>query len=151
MPLPRPSGSPRPIPKSSTKWFDARGKDEQEVLLRDPRLKDWYDRRGFEITEWAPSADDLEAVADVNGPYVKSLDDGDDGTWQVGGFLVLLGDGHTYTDWVRDQADHGSGTFRVERARFGAGKLVFSDVPPVHQGTITSAVGAFSDKDVVFE
>jgi hypothetical protein len=90
-------------------------------------------------------------VADVNQPYVKGLDEGDDGTWEVGGFLVLLGDGHGYTDWVRDQDDYASGTFQVKRARFGAGELVFSGVPPVHQGTITSAVGRFSEKEVVFE
>jgi hypothetical protein len=64
---------------------------------------------------------------------------------------VLLGSGHGYTDWVRQQPDHAVGTFEVKRATFGAGKVVFSGVPAVHQGTITAAVERISDKDVKFE
>ena len=90
-------------------------------------------------------------MSDVNQPYVKDLDSDAEGTWEVGGFLVLLGPNHGYTDWVRGQNDFASGTFRVKRKTFGAGSLVFSGVPPVHEGTITSAVGQFSDKDVEFE
>jgi hypothetical protein len=141
----------RDYPNHFPTWFDALPQDEKDVLLRDPGIKAWNDGRDFEVTEWNPSDADLQAVADVNQPYVKGLDEGDDGTWEVGGFLVLLGEGHGYTDWVRDQDDYASGTFQVKRARFGAGELVFSGVPPVHQGTITSAVGQFSEKEVVFE
>jgi hypothetical protein len=52
---------------------------------------------------------------------------------------------------VRQQPDHAVGTFEVKRATFGAGKVVFSGVPAVHQGTITAAVERISDKDVKFE
>ncbi|MCW2594796.1 MAG: hypothetical protein JWP39_684 [Jatrophihabitans sp.] len=131
-------------------WFDGLSPDEQAVLLRDPGLYAWDQGRGT-VAEWNPSDADVQAVADVNEPYVKNLDEDDEGTWEAGGFLVLLGDGHGYTDWVRQQPDHASGTFEVKRATFGAGKLVFTGVPPAHQGTITAAVERFSDKSVKFE
>lgn len=131
-------------------WFDGLSQGERDILLKDPGLYAWNQGRGT-TTEWAPSDADLENVAQVNQPYLKGLDEDTDGDWEVGGFLVLLGSGHAYTDWVRQQPDHAVGTFEVKRATFGAGKVVFSGVPAVHQGTITAAVERISDKDVKFE
>jgi hypothetical protein len=131
-------------------WFDGLEQRDKEILLQDPGIYAWDQGRGT-ITEWLPSDEDFQAVADVNQPYVKGLEKDDEATWEAGGFLVLLGPDHGYTDWVRAQDDYASGTFRVKRATFGAGSLVFSGVPAVHQGTITSAVGQFSEKDVEFE
>ena len=51
---------------------------------------------------------------------------------------------------VRQHPDYATGSFQVERAIFGAGSLAFSGVPPVHQGTITSAIAEFSRKEVKF-
>jgi hypothetical protein len=132
-------------------WFDGLPQREQDVLLRDPGIAAWSQGRTFATTEWAPSDADLQAVADVNQPYVKELGKEDEGTWEIGGFLVLLGSGHGYTDWVRGQGDYASGTFAVKRATFGAGSLVFYGVPPMHQATVTAAVERFSEKDVEFE
>lgn len=131
-------------------WFDSLPADERDVLTRDPGIGAWSAGRSFTVEEWAPSEGDLQAVADVNQPYVKGLD-GEEGTWEIGGFLVLLGPNHGYTDWVRDQNDHAAGTFKVKKATFGAGKMVFSGVPPMHQGTVTAAVERFSEKAVEFE
>lgn len=138
-------------PSAFPGWFDGLSEAEQQKLLVDPGIAAWNSGRTFAPTEWAPSQADVEYVASINQPYVKNLDDGEEGTWQIAGFLLMLGDGHTYADWARQQSDYASGTFRVKRATFGAGKLVFSGVAPMHQGTIESAIKEFSDKDVQFE
>ncbi len=136
-------------PDGFAAWFDGQTQEQKDVLLRDPGIYAWNQGRGA-ITEWAPSDADLEAVAQVNQPYLKGLDEDAPGDWEVGGFLVLLGGGHGYTDWVRQQPDYAAGTFTVKRATFGAGKVVFTGVPSAHQGTITAAVERFSDKAVEF-
>lgn len=140
----------RDYPDDFERWFDALSDADRQKALLDPAIAAWNNGRTFATTDWAPSDADLKEVASVNQPYVKSLDDGAEGTWQVAGFLVLLGDGHAYVDWARGQHDYASGTFTVKRATFGAGKLVFSGVPPMHQGTIESAVSQFSDKEIEF-
>jgi hypothetical protein len=140
----------RDHPQAFEAWFDSLSDAEQQKLLADPGIAAWSKGRTFTTTEWAPSDADVQAVAAINQPYVKGLGSDDEGTWQVAGFLVLLGDGHGYVDWARGQHDYASGTFKVKRATFGAGKLVFSGVPPMHQGTLESAVGQFSDKEIEF-
>lgn len=140
----------RDYPQAFERWFDSLSEEERQKVVLDPGIAAWNNGRTFTPTQWAPSDADLKEVAAVNQPYVKNLDDGAEGTWQVAGFLVLLGDARAYTDWVRGQPDYASGTSTVKRATFGAGKLVFSGVPPMHRGTIESAVGEFSDKEIEF-
>lgn len=137
-------------PAGFEKWFDALSQGEKDVLLRDPGIYAWDQGRAT-TAEWYPSDADLQAVADVNQRYVKDLDEDTDASWEIGGFLLLLGDQHGYHDWVRQQQDYARGTFQVARATFGAGKLVFTGVPPAHEGTIKSMVEQFSDKSVKFE
>jgi hypothetical protein len=105
-----------------------------------------------ETSDWAPTADDYDAATSINEPFVKDLDEEVDAVWEVGGSVVLLGEpSNELASRVRQQPDYTSGTFQVERARFGAGSLLFSGVPPVLQDTVTWAVGQFSKKDVKFE
>jgi hypothetical protein len=99
---------------------------------------------------WKPTRNDLETLADSNGVYVKNLDNREEGIWQVGGSLVVLGGNSTYDQWIQAQPDYAYGKFRVERARIGAGKLRFTSVPSRHEDAIETAVSHFSDKKVVF-
>jgi hypothetical protein len=141
-------------------WFDGLSADEKTDLLQDPGIYAWHQGRGAGTaadTAADPSAPEtpapwhLSAADEANETFVKNLDEDVDATWEVGGFLVQLGDGHATDDLVRAQPDYAYGTFQVRRATFGAGKLAFTGVAPAHQATITAAVGRFSDKKVVFE
>lgn len=101
---------------------------------------------------WQPTEGDFATAASVNQPFVKGLDAGVDAVWEAATFVVLLGQPDIdLAHRLRQQPDYASGTFQVERAVFGAGKLVFSGVPPMHQGTVEAAVGRFSDKEVTFQ
>ena len=101
---------------------------------------------------WQPTDDDFQNASSAGQFFVKNLDEDIDATWEVGTFVVLLGEpSDELASHVRQSHDYASGTFQVERATFGAGKLVFSGVPPVHQGTIESFIEGFSDKKVKFE
>lgn len=131
-------------------YFDGLTPEEQAVLLKDPGLYAWNQGRAT-TAEWYPSDTDLQTVSSENQRYVKDLDEDTDAEWAIGGFLLLLGDQHGYADWVRGQQDYAHGTFQVARATFGAGKLVFTGVPPAHEGTIKSMVEQFSDKSVKFQ
>ena len=105
-----------------------------------------------ESSEWQPTDADYQTAASTGQFFVKNLDEDIDATWEVGTFVVLLGDwSDELSAHVRQSHDYASGTFQVERATFGAGKLVFSGVPPVHQGTIESFIEGFSDKKVKFD
>jgi hypothetical protein len=105
-----------------------------------------------ETSNWAPTSEDYDTATSINEPFVKDLDEEVDAVWEVGGSVVLLGQPSSeLASRVRQQPDYTSGTFQVERARFGAGSLLFSGVPPVLQDTVTWAVGQFSKKDVTFE
>jgi hypothetical protein len=104
-----------------------------------------------QASTWAATDADFARARQQNEPFVKDLDEDQDAVWEVGGFVVLLGGSdNVLASRVRQQPDYATGTFRVERATFGAGSLRFSGVPPMHQGTITSAIEEFSKKDVKF-
>ena len=107
---------------------------------------------GSSTGSWMPTGEDFTYVGSLNQPAVKALSESETGKWEVGGSLVLLGDGphSTYSEWVRAQPDFATGTFEVRRPAIGAGKLIFTGVPPAQQESIRSAVGEFSDKEVEF-
>ena len=104
-----------------------------------------------ETSNWAATDADLARARQHNEPFVKDLEEDQDGVWEVGGFVVLLGSpDNELASRVRQQPDYATDSFQVERSIFGAGSLAFSGVPPVHQGTITSAIEEFSKKEVKF-
>jgi hypothetical protein len=141
-------------------WFDTLTADQQSQLLGDPGIYAWHQGRGAGAAgdaAAAPGAPEtpapwhISAADEFNETFVKQLDEDVDATWEVGGFVVQLGDGHATDALVRAQPDYSYGTFQVRRATFGAGKLVFTGVAPAHQATITAAAARFSDKKVSFE
>lgn len=144
-------------PDAFAAWFDALDQTNKDRLLQDPGLYAWNQGRGAGAAATpTPAAAALtpadSGAADArNGVFVKTFDEGRTAEWIVGGGIVQLGDGHDDADWVAAQRDYRKGTFEVRRARIGAGRLVFRDVPPVHQSWITAAVKRISDKSVVFE
>ncbi len=141
-------------------WFRTIDPYWQNVLAADEELAGALGpgAQGADVAEassWTPSGGDFQHASDMNQIYVKGLDEDVDATWEVGSFVVLLGEPAASTSdplpsRVRQSHDYAYGTFQVERATFGAGKVVFSGVPPMHQGTIQSAVESFSDKKVKF-
>ena len=144
-------------PAGAGPWFDGLSEEDRNDLLADPGIAAWHAGRQGDAaqadTSWEPTDKDFANVTSSNQAYVKEGGEDYDHPWEAAGFLVLLGDGHdaSFHDWVRGRPDYASGTFQVQRATFGAGKLVFSGAPPSHQSTITWAVEQFSDKSVKFE
>jgi hypothetical protein len=138
-------------------WWRTLDQPWLDTLANDPELGQAIGQgsQGADVAEapaWAPSTEDFDEARQFNEAFVKDLDEGVDATWEVGGALVLLGEpGGELASRVRQQPDHQAGSFRVKRATFGAGSLVFKDVPPVLQDTVTWTVGQFSRKDVEFE
>jgi hypothetical protein len=130
-------------------WLDA--------MAQDPELFDAIasGSQGADVAEtssWVPTQDDFAEATSHNEPFVKNLDEEVDAVWEVGGAVVLLGQPSSeLASRVRQQPDYATGSFQVERARFGAGSLRFSGVPPVLQDTVTWAVEQFSKKDVEFD
>jgi hypothetical protein len=126
------------------------------ALLADPGIAAWATgatggATAGPVATAAPAPADATAADGTNELFVKGLAEKIQAPWAVGGGIVQLGPGHQGADWVRAQPDFREGTFEVKRATIGAGRLAFHDVPPVHQDTITAAVGRFSDKAVRFE
>lgn len=138
-------------------WWRTLDQPWLDILANDPELGPAIGQgsQGADVAAapaWAPSQDDFDEARGINEAFVKNLDEGVDATWEVGSALVLLGEpSGELASRVRQQPDYQSGTFRVKRATFGAGSVVFNNVPPVLQDTITWTVGQFSRKDVEFE
>jgi hypothetical protein len=138
-------------------WFDKQSAADQATLLEDPGVAAWHAGRQGDAaqadTSWEPTEGDFANVNSTNQSYVKEGDEDTTHSWEAGGFLVLLGDGHdqSFVDWVRGRPDYANGTFEIGRSTFGAGKITFTGAPASHQDTITWAVGQFSDKAVKFE
>jgi hypothetical protein len=128
-----------------------------DVLAQDDELASAIGQgsQGADLAQaptWAPSQDDFDEARSINEPFVKDLDEDVDAAWEVGAAVVLFGQpSGELASRVRQQPDYASGTFRVERAIFGAGSLRFSGVPPVLQDTVTWTVNQFSKKDVEFD
>jgi hypothetical protein len=139
-------------------WTFFTGVDEywQNLLSADEELASSMGAgaQGADVAQtstWAATDADFARARQQNEPFVKDLDEDQDAVWEVGGFVVLLGGAdNALASRVRQQPDYATGSFQVERATFGAGSLVFSGVPPMHQGTITDAIEQFSKKDVKF-
>jgi hypothetical protein len=141
-------------------WFDTLEEVNRTKLLTDPGVYAWHQGRGAGAAAAAASAaparptisqDDIDAADERNRLFVKGLAPDTATPWAVGSFAVLLGSGHDNAAAVALQRDYATGTFQVKRATIGAGRIVFSGAPPVHQATITAAVGRSSDKSVRFE
>jgi hypothetical protein len=137
-------------------WFRTVDQANQDLLLTDPDLSAaWQAAQGSQGGA-APVLEDgaLERAAATNGTNTKALDDRGTAPFRLGGFLLLIGDGHAEADeqYVAAQADAVSGTVTIRKAGLGrgSGNLTFSSVPPAKQGVVQSAVEAFSDKDVRF-
>jgi Putative adhesin Stv domain len=128
----------------------------QDLLSADPQLADAIaiGSQGGGVAEagtWQPSEGDFATAASVNQPFVKGLDEGVEAVWEVAAFILLVGQPDIELAYrLRQQPDYATGTFRVERALMGAGSLVFSGVPPMHQGTVEAAIAQFSQKEVTF-
>lgn len=107
---------------------------------------------GFD-PDWMPSESDLDAIAAVNRDNVKDTDDGDSIGFVVGGWVMLIGDGHdgTYADYAGFQEDVAHGTLTVHKGGvFSAGSIDVTGVPPAKQGVVESAISRFSDKKINF-
>jgi len=103
--------------------------------------------------DWLPDESDFNAIAEVNGRNVKDADDGDVLSYDIGGFVFLIGDGHDsgYADYAAFQEDHVAGKLTVNKGGItSAGSLEVEGVPPAKQGIVEDAVGRFSDKKVRF-
>jgi hypothetical protein len=103
--------------------------------------------------EWVPGEADQEAIASVNGDNVKAVDDGDELPCQVGGFVLLIGDGHDteHSAYARFQEDQVAGTVTVHKGGFtDPGSLEFKGIPPSKEGVVESAVSRFSKKEARF-
>lgn len=96
---------------------------------------------------------DRTAIADTNSAALKSLANGGQTTWLLGGRVVLIGNAHAtrHTDYVAEQNDQARGTVKVQRARLRAGDLIFIGCPPAKEQAILTAAPSFSDKTVRFE
>lgn len=104
---------------------------------------------------WAPSDEDLDAIASVNQANMKSASDGDSVAYVTAGFIALIGDGHNeaYVDWAAAQQDVARGGIRVTKGGLfrGAGALEVAGCPPAKQGVVQAALERFSDKTITFE
>jgi hypothetical protein len=92
-------------------------------------------------------------IASVNGDNVKAVDDGDELPCQVGGFVLLIGDGHDteHSAYARFQEDQVAGTVTVHKGGFtDPGSLEFKGIPPSKEGVVESAVSRFSKKEARF-
>ncbi|HEX9257957.1 MAG TPA: hypothetical protein VF855_00370 [Acidimicrobiales bacterium] len=100
---------------------------------------------------------DFEQIAEINGANVKALDDRESTNFIISGFFVLIGGGHDYNQWWAEERERTGmetairGQVTVRKGGIGgAGKLTFTNVPPLSQSLVTDAVARFSDKDVEF-
>jgi len=107
---------------------------------------------GFD-PDWVPGEQDFDAIAEVNRANVKSTDDGNSIDFVVGGWVMLIGDGHqeSYDQYASFQEDVVHGTLTVNKGGMrSAGSLEVSGVPPAKQGVVEAAIARFSDKTVEF-
>lgn len=138
-------------------WFATLDAARQEQLSSDREIADalaigLQGGNVAQTTEWRATDEDFDEATGFNESFAKDLDEGVDAVWEVGGFLVLLGEpSGDLASRVRQAHDYAAGTFRVKRRTFGAGSFEFSGVAPAHQETIKWAVGQFSKKDVEFD
>jgi hypothetical protein len=106
----------------------------------------------FAAGSWAPTAEEIAGVNEINRATVKAADDGEALPYIVAGFVLLIGDGHggEWQSWAANEPDQASGTITVKRATFGAGRLDVEGCPPSKQSIVENAIGSFSDKEVRF-
>jgi hypothetical protein len=97
---------------------------------------------------WVPDEDSAEVIADVNRENLEDLDEGDSVSFAVGGFVLLIGDGHEgpFQRYVYGQSDLVEGKVTLE----GEDWLEFEDVPPAKQGVVESAVARCSTREATF-
>jgi hypothetical protein len=102
--------------------------------------------------DWLPGESDFDAIASINRENVKATADQDSIDFVVGGWVMLIGDGHGgYDDYASFQDDVVRGTLTVNKGgTFSAGSLDVTGVPPAKQGVVESAIARFSDKTVNF-
>ncbi|MDE3205256.1 MAG: hypothetical protein KGQ66_13700 [Acidobacteriota bacterium] len=102
---------------------------------------------------WSPDDAAIDLAEAKNQANVKDLDDKASVDLEVGGVLVLIGDGHDEKalQYVRRQKDYEGGTLTVKRSLFGAGSVVIEGVSSGKQSLIEMSIGKFSDKSVKFE
>jgi hypothetical protein len=134
-------------PEEFVAWMGTLESTQVETLLQDPWIDAWY-----QSYTWRPGPDDHAAVALANRDAVKDMGNRAWGVWQLGiGLLLMGGAGNrVYQNVVQDHRDYREGRYRVERARFGAGKLVFTGNYAGYEDLIAERVEEFSDKTVVF-
>jgi hypothetical protein len=134
-------------------WVACTSFENVNADLEAAALGDEPDSRYLNLdTAWVPDDASLAAIAEVNRENIKAL--GDDGTvgYAVGGYVLLIGDGHEgpFSRYVHAQDDLVEGQVSVRRSRFGADQLEFQGAPPHKHAMLESAVAAFSDNDVTF-
>ncbi len=103
--------------------------------------------------DWVPDDSDFDTIAAINRDNVKATADEDSIDFVVGGWVMLIGDGHAegYVDYAYFQSDAARGQLTVNKGgAFSAGSLDVTGVPPAKQGVVESAVARFSDKTVNF-
>jgi hypothetical protein len=103
--------------------------------------------------DWVPDDSDLDAIAAINRENVKATGDEESIDFVIGGWVMLIGDGHTegYVDYASFQNDVARGSLTVNKGgAFSAGSLDVTGVPPAKQGVVEAAIARFSDKTVNF-
>lgn len=139
-------------------WYRTLPQDQRDLILTDPQLAAIPGATGEQnvaaAPAWVPQDPDLATAAEVNGQAIKELDDDESTHFAVGGFLLLIGDGHGdgFVQYVDGQADKATGTVSVRKGGIGrgSGRLTFTGVPPAKQAIVEEAVARFSDKTVRF-
>jgi hypothetical protein len=140
-------------------WFGGVDQAGQDMILKDDEMAQALAEGGSARQQGSSAAaatltdEDLEAIAGVNRDNVKDLDDRESVSYVVGGFALLIGDGHdqAHVDYVNGQQDKAGGSVTVRKGGItSAGSLTFTGCPPAKQSVAQSAVERFSDKSVRF-
>ncbi|MFF4934581.1 putative adhesin [Streptomyces griseofuscus] len=104
--------------------------------------------------DWVPVEADQWSVAAVNLSNVKHAEDGDALRFVLGGFMLLIGEGHDtqYATYVEAAGrDRFRGEVRVCKGNWHhPGTLEFWGVPPQKEALVERAVALFSEKRVFF-
>jgi hypothetical protein len=104
--------------------------------------------------EWTPDERALGDASDGNQAALKETPDGGRVGYQVGGFMLLIGDNHPphYFEYVQTQRDHAQGEITIEKGGFrSAGSLLVTGCPPAKQGVVEGLISEFSKKKVRFQ